>query len=368
MKKIYLLIVTLILLFPISTKAVEIKNINILGKEQITIGESFTESILISFDDLEQTYNQSDGLLYLKYELSFDPEIFTIISYESPDWDTIFYQENDKYYVLSIVNNENKLKNNCPTSFLYCGNYQNTIEFFTNNTTTSSTNIAITNLELGLLDIATSRQTPTIEDIMIENPEYSNIHTLAINQTQENVDHTKKEDIIIDITTEEINNKIIAALELEPIISDIPSSLLSDLNIADYQIKFNKHKNNYELEIDENISSLDITVTPEDDNATYTITGNENLNNNSQITIEVTASNNQVNTYKINITVKDSLNDESLLTSTKNSLDIKDLYLKYKKYLLPGVIIIGALLLILLIIKIISKIKDNKIEDMTNKF
>lgn len=368
MKKIYLLIITLILLFPVSTKAVAIKDINIIGKEQITIGESFTESILISFNDLEQTYNQSDGLLYLKYEVSFDPKIFSIISYESPDWDTIFYQENDKYYVLSIVNNENKLKNNCPTSFLYCGNYQNTIEFFTNKTTSASTDITVSNLELALLDISTSRQEPTIEDIVINTSNYSNTRILTINQVTENIDILEKEDIIINITSEEIDNKIISALELEPVISDIPSPLLSNLEITDYQLKFNKHKNNYELEISKDISSLDITVIPEDDDATYTITGNENLTNNSQITIEVTASNNQVNIYKINITVKETIPDESLLTSTKNSLDINTLYLKYKKYLIPGTIIIGSLLLILIIIKIISKIKDKKIEDMTNKF
>lgn len=368
MKKIYLLIITLILLFPVSTKAVEIKDINIIGKEQITIGESFTESILISFNDLEQTYNQPDGLLYLKYEISFNPEIFSIISYESPDWNTIFYQEDDKYYVLSIVNNENKLKNNCPTSFLYCGNYQNTIEFYAKKTTSSSADITISNLELALLDISTSRQEPTIEDIVINTSNYSNTRTLTIYEAIETIDIPKKEDIIITITSEEIDNKIISALEQELVISDIPSPLLSDLKITDYQIKFNKHKNNYELEIPKDVSSLDITVTPEDDDATYTINGNENLTNNSEITIEVTASNNQVSIYKINITVKEPIPDETLLTSTKNSLDFNTLYLKYKNYLIPGVIIISLFLLLLIIIKIISKIKDKKIEDMTNKF
>ena len=242
MKKIYILIITLILLFPISTKAVEIKEVNIIGKEQITIGESFTESILITFSDLEQTYNQSDGLLYIKYELSYDPEVFSIISYESPDWDTIFYQEDDKYYVLSIVNNENKLKNNCPTSFLYCGNYQNTIEFYSKTTTLSTSDIKISNLEIALLDISVSRQVPTLEDIDVKSTNYSDTHTLNINQPIQTTDVIEKEDIIITITPEEINDKIISTLELEPVISDIPSPLLSNLEIAEYQINFNKYK------------------------------------------------------------------------------------------------------------------------------
>lgn len=367
MKKLYFLIITLIIFFPNNIKAIEINDIDIVGKKQISIGEQFTESILISFDDLEQSFEQKDGLVYIKYEIIFDSELFSIISHESPDWDTYIYQEEDKYYVLSIVNNENKLKQNCPNSFLYCGEYQNTIEFFLNKTTLTKTNITIANIELAYLGVYESTQLPTIDELTTIESNYEKTYELTINNIEE-IEIPKKENVLEELTYNDIEEKIANALLLKPIKSEITSNLLKNIEIDNYPIKFDKHQNNYEITISEFITKLDIEAIPEDPNATYEIIGNEKLTDNSQITIAVKSKSNEINNYIININVLEDSNDKEILTSTKTSINFSNLYTKYKVYIIPITIAIGFILLLVIITKIVSKIKDKKIEDMTNKF
>lgn len=369
MKKIFLLIITLIFITPLTIKAVEINETTIIGKEQITVGESFTESILISFNELKQTYDQTQGIFYLKYELTFDDEIFSITAQESPDWDTIIYQEGDKYYVLSIVNTDNKLKNNCPNSFLYCGDYQNTIEFFPNKTVSTTTEISISNFELATLEISHTNQEYTIDDLIITPIENIKNHSLIIKQPENNnEDINAKENIITNITPEDVNNKIIKSLHQEPVISEIPSNLLSNIEIKGYQFEFNKYKNNYTIVISNDINSLDLVITTEDETASYEIIGNEDLNDNSKIIIEVTSSTKEINIYTLNIDIIEDNEAENSPPKKVSLMTFKEIYHKYKVYIIASSIIIGVFLLILLIIKIISKIKDKKIEDLTNKF
>ena len=78
-------------------------------------------------------------------------------------------------------------------------------------------------------------------------------------------------------------------------------SLLSDLSIKDYKIKFDAKTKEYKLNVKSGTKSLDISAVPADDRATITIEGNDNLKNGSVITIRVTAEDNSYTDYKINV-------------------------------------------------------------------
>jgi len=366
MKKFCLYLIALVIFFPIKVKAVELNKVTIIGRENVTIGEPFTESILITFNDLQKSYSQSQGILYLKYEIKFDNTILSITNLESPDWDTIIYQENNKYYVLSIINTENNLQNYCVNSFLYCGDYSATIEFSLAKTDSTESLITIDNLEFALLDLSVSTSEYTMDDIIIKKNENSEVHSLTINQTETTTGTNLKENIIIDISPEEINEKISQALNQEPIITSRSSNLLNKLEITGYDLDFNKYKNNYTITIPTELTTLDLQIITEDENATYKVLGNENLINNNQITIEVTSTDNQVNNYIINVKKISSITDENVISSQKQT--IKEIFIKYERYIKYATIILGSILIILIIIKIISKIKDKKIEDLTNKF
>ena len=79
---------------------------------------------------------------------------------------------------------------------------------------------------------------------------------------------------------------------------------IKDIKISGYKFAFDSTKTNYSLTIAPEITSIDINVTLINEESSYKIIGNENLENGSQITIKVTDKNNKEKDYTINI-VKD---------------------------------------------------------------
>lgn len=112
---------------------------------------------------------------------------------------------------------------------------------------------------------------------------------------------------------------------------------IKNLIIKNYNINFSSDIYNYDLLIDGE-KKLDIEVILNDDSAKYKIIGNNNLDNNSVIRIEVQAENGDTLIYKINIS---KLNNSSSIIN----------YIK----LLPLIIII-ILILVILIVKLIKKV------------
>lgn len=84
----------------------------------------------------------------------------------------------------------------------------------------------------------------------------------------------------------------------------ISSALLEDLKAKNYPFTFNSYVNSYDLLINYETDELDLTIIPKDENATYIVTGNENLSvGDNKITIEVTASDGTTKeVYTLNIT------------------------------------------------------------------
>lgn len=79
------------------------------------------------------------------------------------------------------------------------------------------------------------------------------------------------------------------------------NSLLSDLSIKDYNIKFDAKKTEYKLSVQEGVNSLVIYATPADNRAVVSIEGNENLKNGSEVKVRVTAEDNSYTDYVIKI-------------------------------------------------------------------
>lgn len=106
-----------------------------------------------------------------------------------------------------------------------------------------------------------------------------------------------KNEVTIVVTTKEGKNY---TYKLEITRKDT-SNYLSDLKIENYDIEFNKTKQEYSLKIDKDVQKLDITAITEDENAKVSIKGNENLKDGSKITIEVKSTDNDIRIYTINI-------------------------------------------------------------------
>lgn len=84
---------------------------------------------------------------------------------------------------------------------------------------------------------------------------------------------------------------------------------IKNLTIEGYNLSFKPEISNYKLNINPSNISLKISVELMDKNSKYTISGNENLENGSTITIKVEDKNNKEKNYYINI-LKESIVEE----------------------------------------------------------
>jgi hypothetical protein len=120
---------------------------------------------------------------------------------------------------------------------------------------------------------------------------------------ENNKEISEDKPITITVTAEDKSVRIytinITFKEEEPVLSS--NNLIKSLEIENYKIKFKSNTNNYRLTLKDEVKSLNISVELEDENASFVITGNENLVNKSKIRVVVTAENGSENIYTIKI-------------------------------------------------------------------
>lgn len=186
------------------------------------------------------------------------------------------------------------------------------------------------------------------------NNEVDNIEVQAIpNDNKSKVEIEKQDKLLIGENI--INIKVIAedgSIGIYSIIVNRKDKLSCDasiknLIIKNYNINFSSDIYNYDLLIDGE-EKLDIEVILNDNNSKYKIIGNNKLDNNSAIKIEVTAEDGTISIYKINIFRLDKNNSSSIIN-----------YIK----LIPLIIII-ILLFTIIIVKLVKKLlnKNSKID------
>lgn len=359
MKKIFLLIyISLMMFIPINVYAIEIVNTQITGTTEKSIGEEFIIDYKINFDEIEK--NRTTGIWLLQYEIIFDKDLLLISEITSDDFETYIYKENDKYYVISeVIENENG-KNICTNGILHCGNYQSKIKFYIKNTEATETAIKIKDVQVALLDITNEKDTYTIDDIFELNNEEEKIHTIKINTTTNEITEEPK-NIVVD-------NKPLIKEEKNIINSNkesnkSSSAFIKELKIKNYNINFDKNKTNYNITIENDINELDIDVTLENENATYKIIGSDDLKaNNNEIAIIVTSEDNNTITYTINVKYNDIIEEKS----NDKKIDIKYLINKYltKDNLTYAAITIGIIIIIILLFILKNKRENKKINKL----
>ena len=91
---------------------------------------------------------------------------------------------------------------------------------------------------------------------------------------------------------------------------------LSSLSVTPGSISFNKGTTNYNINVDSNVTSVNISATAEDSNAKVTGTGTRNLSyGNNALGVVVTAENGNKKTYTINVNRKDDRSSNNNLSS-----------------------------------------------------
>ncbi len=150
----------------------------------------------------------------------------------------------------------------------------------------------------------------------------------------------------------------IGAFAEEDKLSEEHNNNLKELEVAGYEIDFDKYKKIYSIEVKNTVNHLDITALPEATTSKVDIKGADNLTkSDNKVTIEVTSTDKKTKTYVINVTRSDS----EVKSDIENNFKIDDKYINYAIYFAIAALGVG------LIAFIIIKIRDRKIEKGIDK-
>ena len=362
MKKLFKLIIILVLLLNINTYAqTSIKNISIDGFDTVETNTEFYESFRVNFNELKKGTLDTLGLWIVAYELEYDENIFEITEIESDRvWDTTIYKDNNKIYVLSEFEND-PYHNICADNVLYCADYLITIKFYVKDTNVEQTTIKMKDVGAGTFKLKGGMNPEYSTDELIEL-EYNSEATrnIKIKKTENKTEVQEPKSIITNnvpkTETPKTENKNIDNNNTQQETKS-NNKYLKSIEIENYNINFSKDIKTYEIEIEKDINSLNIKALPEDDKSKIEIIGADKLKeNNYKVLIKIKAENNEEDTYTINIKVKK--NNNTINNKKKNKE--KKLNFKLNKTDIILLIIAGVIILILIIIFIIINIKNNR--------
>ena len=361
MQKNKILIITILVAFiliPLKTNAAEIINTEINGTTEKKVGEEFILDFKVDISEIQSEENKSLGIWLAGFELIFDENALIASEISSDNFQSYIYKEDDKYYVISEIIENNDSPNMCVNNLLYCGNYEVSIKFYIKNTDLTETTIKMKEIEIGLLDIKDLDKTYTLDDLIEIKKEEETIHKVKINKTNELI---KNEPNSITTNDKPINNtrKETTNANNNSQEEKQTSAFIKNLFIKNYNLDFEKNKTNYNLKLTKDINELEIEVILEDENTTYKIIGADDIkNNNNEIAIITTTKDNNTLTYTINIKYIES---EAIDETKKEKINIKKLITKYlTKDNLMYIGIATGIIIILILLIILKNKKENK--------
>jgi len=366
----------LLFLIPIiNVKAASITGVNVSGTNSVTVGEEFSLSFNVSYSGVDKDSNNTMGVGGVFFELLYDDSVFSVINASSSGFDTVSGKSDKQFYVISTIN-ANASSNKCLDGVLHCANYTATVTFYVKDTNKTNSNIGIRDGSAVLFKVGSSYDED--DAVVITNPAEST-HVVNITKTN-SVPVTEPKSIVSNVNPNNIVSKAESKVSKakQNITSNSKSenktttklasksnSDLKNLKIKNHRINFDKEKLDYKVIVKEKENNLEVEAIPEDEKATVTITGADDLKTNDyKVLVEVTAPDGSKKTYIINAeksnnkTVTKKENKKQLVKLSKNTIKIISISL-------VSVLII---IIVLLIIKHKSNKKLNKMLDEFDKF
>ncbi len=373
MKKNLFFVFLILFLIPISIKAASISNTEVTGNSTAYINDTISLTFNIKFQGIT---NQNDGLGIggVLFEFSFDDSIFSIVGInENNNWETMVGKENNKYYVLSIIS-ENNSQNKCIDGVLYCTDYSVTLKFYLNDTSKTIADFKMESVETVLFKINSDyeeKDAITIKSntIKTHNVNISNDKHSAAAPPPSIVTESKVTDVVSKAESKvsnsqksnNNNNSSKTTSKTETTTTkktDAENNNLSSLEIENYKIKFDKEKLNYSIKLNKPINKLKIKAVAEDLDASVKIIGDEDLSSNDyKVQVIVTSQNGKKKVYTIKVNYAKGV-------KLKKSHKIK---FKITKKIIK-ITLIGLLIIFVvgIIIFFISRKKDKKLDKMLN--
>lgn len=359
MKKYYLIVILVLFLYPHYVFAANVNSVSISGDDSVYTKTSIPLKVKINIS------NYSDkGLAAISYQLNFNKYAFEISKIDSSGvWNSQLYKDDsDNYYIVSSILEGSS--NRCSDGLLYCGNYEVTITFYARDTDTiESDEIKISNVELGLLPVNYDVNSISDDDVIVVKGSQTVSKTIEINK-KGSIKGIYIPPLEPSVTKPKITKETTNFQKKKSTAKYLKSdnSYLETLEIEGYKLKFRTTTNDYNLTIKEDVNSLKIKAKTMNSKAKYKITGADNLkDNNDEVKIEVTAEDGSKNIYTIKVDY-----EKEVIPSVKK-VESKEEKTIDKKYLIFGGAILGGIILIIVIIKVILRLRDYKMEKELNK-
>ena len=144
-----------------------------------------------------------------------------------------------------------------------------------------------------------------------------------------------------------------------PVVLAENSAYLSELSVGQGELSpsFDKNNNTYTIDIDDDVTKLDINYTLEDDNATVEILDNDLITEkNHTVTIKI-SNNEEIQIYKILV---NKIKNESVASLNNNSINLKITKKRNIKFILIIIVISWLFLTLLLRRLMFGKFKVSK--------
>lgn len=144
-----------------------------------------------------------------------------------------------------------------------------------------------------------------------------------------------------------------------PVVLAENSAYLSELSVEQGELSpsFDKNNNTYTIDIDDDVTKLDINYTLEDDNATVEILDNDLITEkNHTVTIKI-SNNEEIQIYKILV---NKIKNESVASLNNNSINLKITKKRNMKFILIIIVISWLFLTLLLRRLMFGKLKFQK--------
>lgn len=339
------------LILPIKISAATINNVVINSNGTVKSGEQIVVTLTASISN----YNQSEGIWLAYTNLTYDMSHLALVKITSPGYETVTQYNDNGVELVSVAIENSKAGNPCVNGLLQCGNFVLSLNFqATNVVSAMDTAIVMSEFGIGTLAITVDREY-TLDDIDERDYNRTVSHDLKL-QANTNPEQEKKPVIV---TEKQANTNTSKKTSEKPVVATKSNNnYLKALEIIDYPINFNKDNTEYTVNVNTDLTTLKINLAVEDNKSSYKINGNENLVNNSVVTVTVTAEDGTTKNYKINIKKTNATNEnETKIQTTNDKKEKSDIIIK--KVIIGLTIIIGLFVIICLIC-IINGIRDKR--------
>lgn len=379
-KKIFNCLLFLLLLIPVITDAASINGVSFTQGVTAVAGDEFETTLKISLNGISKT--DKIAIYGVGFTLEFDKNVIKPVETDTTDFNDYYVDKSSYWDISSIVYGVEGITDNLTVSsdnicedigMYYCSGTYETKWYFTGiKNANTTTKINIKKITIYAVDYSDEENIKNLtleygktftSEVKIEKSSSSVSSSSVTSSIKKSTSKSvKKASTTAKKSTKTTSTKSTSTKTTTKVTKKSSNTYLKSLSIKGYEIKFNKDKYKYEIKVDEKVNSLDISYKVEDKKSKVEVVGADNLSEyGDKVTLTVTAEDLTKKEYTIFVDKKvDKIKEK--FSITKIYKNIKNKIFSSKKNKTIALVIIGNIFLIFILMLIVSKSSNRKID------